>query len=170
MIFMSQSGLADDSREGDWDGWYIEHLDIMVSVPGVSSAQRFKTASPGYPPSLAMYSVVSQDVFSDPYYLSVRGMGEWEPLVDRRYYRRNLFSGLERAPEVAMNSLLLVADRESPEPGLAGVEWIWLECAGIDRSTPVRGIAVVREVPAAVHESAGAIAVYLPATAPHKPK
>ena len=143
MIFMSQSGLTDGSRERDWDRWYLDHLAIMVSVPGVASAQRFKTSTAGHPPSLAMYSFDSAEVFQDPYYLSVRGMGEWVDLIDRRYYRRNLFAGAERAPEVAQDRLLLVADRDRPEPGLAGLDWTWLECAGIDRSTPYRGIAVV---------------------------
>lgn len=170
MIFMSQSGLSDAGRESDWDRWYIEHLDIMVSVPGVGSAQRFKTASHGHPPSLAMYSFASAGVFQDPYYLSVRGMGEWSALIDRQYYRRNLFEGLERAPEVAQGAILLVADRAAPEPGLAGADWTWLECVGIDRSTPYRGIAVVDRGCAQALDGASAIAVYAPATACHKPR
>ncbi len=70
----------------------------MLTVPGVSSAQRFVTDTPGYSPSLAIYTMAGPGVFDDPYYLSVRGMGEWLPLIDRRYYQRNLFAGLDRAP------------------------------------------------------------------------
>ena len=169
MIFMSQSGITDPSRESDWDRWYGEHLAIMASVPGIASAQRFKTDTQGYPPSLAMYSVASPNVFQDPYYQSVRGMGDWLPLIDRRYYRRNLFDGAERAPEVAADRILLVADRDAPQPGLAGVEWTWLECVAIDRSTPFRGIAVVAPAQAAALPPAGAIGVYRPTTAAHKP-
>ena len=143
MIFMSQSGLTDPARESDWDRWYVDHLDIMASVPGISSAQRFKTATPGIRLRSRCTASPRANVFQDPYYLSVRGMGEWLPLIDRRYYRRNLFDGAERAPEVAEDALLLVADRTQPEAGLAGVDWTWLECVGIDRSTPYRGIAVV---------------------------
>ena len=167
MIFTSESGMTDPTRAADWDQWYIGHLDIMVSCPGVSSAQRFKTSTPGHPPSLAMYSIASPDVFKDPYYLSVRGMGEWAPLIDRRYYRRNLFDGAERAPEVAQDRILLVADRAGHELGLAGVEWTWLECVGIDKSTPYRGIAVVDEAKA---RDVSGIAVYRPATPQHRKK
>ena len=170
MIFMSESGFTDASRESEWDSWYIGHLDIMVSVAGISSAQRFKTSTPGHPPSLAMYSVASPDVFQDPYYLSVRGMGEWLPLIDRRYYRRNLFEGAERAPEVAEDRALLVADRARPEPGLAGADWTWLECVALDKSTPYRGIAVVSEVKARDLGGAQDIAVYRPATPRHTPR
>ena len=141
MIFMSQSGLTDPSREADWDVWYEEHLRLIRTVPGFGSAQRFKTTSPGYSPSLAMYTLASEDVFSDPYYLSVRGMGEWKPLIDPRYYMRNLFDGLDVAPRVAADSILLVADRSEPDARLEGMTW--LRAVAIDRSTPYRGIQVI---------------------------
>jgi hypothetical protein len=172
---MSQSGITDTARESDWDRWYVDHLRIMVTVPGVTSAQRFKTASPDYPPSLALYSIASPDVFSDPYYQSIRGMGEWLQLIDRRYYHRNLFEGLDRAPPVGDDEVLLIADREHPEPDLAHVAWSWLECVGIDRSTPYRGFAIVdstlaQRASASKGTSAGGIAVYMPVTACVQPK
>jgi hypothetical protein len=141
MIFMSQSGLIDLSREADWDVWYEEHLDLMRSVPGFHSAQRFKTKSPGYSPSTAMYTLESADVFNDPYYLSKRGMGEWKPLIDLRYYKRNLFEGLDTAPHVGADQALLMADRDAPDAALKGMSW--LRAVAIDKSTPYRGIQVV---------------------------
>lgn len=165
MIFMSQSGITDSTRESGWDEWYVEHLRIMASVPGISSAQRFKTSTDAHPPSLAMYSVASADVFNDPYYLKVRGMGEWLSLIDRRYYRRNLFSGADCAPTVPLDRMLLIADRSDPESGLGGIEWTWLESVAIDRSTPFRGIAVVDEAQAQTLDPSLGIAAYRPATA-----
>jgi hypothetical protein len=170
MIFMSQIGITDPTRERELDGWYVEHLKIMLTVPGVSSAQRLKTTSAGYPPSLAMYTVSGAGVFHDPYYLSVRGMGEWMPLVDKAHYRRNLFDGLDEAPDVSENARLLVADREGPEPDLLAIPWAWLECVGIDRSTPFRGIAVVPLSVAEKASGASAVAVYTPVTARLRPK
>jgi len=161
MIFMSQSGLTDRAREAAWDAWYVKHLHIMASVPGISSAQRFKTATPGFPPSLAMYSVASPNVFIDPYYLKIRGMGEWQALVDRQYYKRNLFEGLPRAPQVADNHCMLVADRDETQGRVAGLEFTWLKCVGIDRSTPYRGIVVVAAAPPHVPAD---VAVYEPVT------
>ena len=158
MIFMSQSGLIESTPE--WDAWYIEHLRLMLTVPGIYSAQRFKTDSAGYPPSLAMYSIAGPEVFDDPYYRSVRGMGEWLPLIDRRYYQRNLFSGLERAPAVDSSAFLLVADREREDAALADLALTWLECVGIDRSTATRGIAATDRPPAA----RSGLAIYRPVT------
>ena len=142
MIFMSQSGLTDPSRERAWAAWYAEHLRIMVTVPGIASAQRFTTATPGHPPSLAMYTVASAVVFDDPYYRSVRGMGEWQPFIDTRHYHRNLFGGLDVAPDVSEDGVLIVVDREHPTT-LPSLALTWLTAAGLDRSTPYRGIGVV---------------------------
>jgi hypothetical protein len=155
MIFMSQSAITDPNRAVDWGNWYEQHLHIMATVPGVFSAQRFLTASTHYPPSLALYGVANAQVFEGEYYLSVRGMGEWLPLIDRRWYRRNLFSGLQTAPEVGENQVLLICDQTKPQEGFGGVQWEWLPVAGIDCSTPYRGLAVlgleqVRQLPETV--------------------
>lgn len=162
MIFMSQSGLLDRTGDDDWDRWYLEHLRAMVTAPGIPSAQRFRTDTPGSPPSLAIYSVASPAVFDDPLYLSVRGFREWQPLIDRQYYHRNLFDGLDVMPDVAEDGCLLVTDRELPEGAIHGIEFEWLACVGIDRSTPYRGIAVrpANRVP----PLDPAVAVYRPVT------
>src|SRR5262245_47341515 len=143
MIFISQSGLTDPARSGEWDAWYLEHLRIMLSVPAVATAQRFLTDSSSYSPSLAMYTVPGPEVFKDPYYLSVRGMGGWAEFIDKRYYHRNLFSGLDRAPAVTAARRLIVADREREDAGLADLGLTWLKCAGIDYSTSLCGIVVL---------------------------
>ncbi len=163
MIFMSQSGLTDPSRELDWDRWYRDHLRVMASVQGVESAQRFKTRTPGYSPSLAMYTMESAAVFEDPYYLSIRGLGEFLPLIDRRHYHRNLFRGLDIAPAIGSGQVLLVWD--APQPLEApGIEFTWLEAVAIDKSTPFRGIAVLDAARAPAAASAGSYARYEPAT------
>ena len=163
MIFMSQSGITDASRARDWDAWYVDHLHLMLTVPGILSAQRFGTDAPGYSPSLAMYTIPGAEVFEDPYYLSVRGMGEWLPLIDRRYYHRNLFSGLDRAPPVAAGARLVVADREREDGALADLKLTWLACVALDRSTPLRGIAVM-DAAAADRIRSRDLAVYRPMT------
>ena len=163
MIFMSQSGLTDPNRSADWDAWYLEHLRVMASVEGIESAQRFKTASPNYSPSLAMYSVESAAVFQDPYYLSIRGMGEFKELVDKSYYHRNLFSGLDLAPAVSADQVLLVWDATSARPA-HGLEFVWLEAIAADRSVPWRGIAVITAARARTVPETLGIACYAPVT------
>jgi hypothetical protein len=140
MIFTSESGLTDPSRLPEWDAWYRGHLAAMAAVPGITSAQRFRALDEGPPPSLAMYTVASPAVFDSDIYLRTRGMGEFIPLVDRRLHRRNLFEGLDAAPQVPIGGILLVADRTAEGPAAADI--VWLRAVAIDRSTPYRGIAV----------------------------
>src|SRR5260370_23466011 len=138
MIFTSESGLTDASRIAEWDAWYRGHLAAMVAVPGIASAQRFRALDDMRPPSLAMYTVASPAVFDSEVYLRTRGMGPLVGVVDRNLHRRNLFEGLDAAPEVAMGGILLVADRTAPGPAVPGIAW--LRAAAIDRPTPYRGI------------------------------
>src|SRR5579863_4450746 len=115
MIFFSESALIEPSRLPEWGEWYKGHLAAMASVPGVLSAQRFVALDRGVPPSLAMYTVTSPAVFESDIYLGVRGMGPWVGLVDETQHRRNLFDGLETAPEIPEGGVLAVADRPAPE-------------------------------------------------------
>ena len=165
MIFTSEGGLTDPSRIAEWDLWYRGHLAAMAAVPGVGSAQRFRALDDGPPPSLAMYTVASPAVFDSDVYLRTRGMGPLLPVVDEALHRRNLFEGLERAPDVPMSAILLVADRAAPDPATAGI--IWLHAVALDRSVAYRGIAVLLDLASALDAAGrlgGAVALYAPMT------
>ncbi|MGE5271016.1 MAG: hypothetical protein ACM3JG_15230 [Thiohalocapsa sp.] len=165
MIFTSESGLTDPSRIAAWDSWYLGHLAAMAAVPGISSAQRFRAVDPGPPPSLAMYSVASPAVFDTEVYRQTRGMGPFVPVVDESQHRRNLFAGLDAAPEVPMGGVLLVVDRALPAPQHEGL--VWLRAVALDRSTPYRAIGVFDDIAAAgavANALGGAVALYRPIT------
>ena len=51
---MSQSSITDISLSDEWSKWYVEHLEIMLTVNGIDSAERFITDSQGWPFSLVM--------------------------------------------------------------------------------------------------------------------
>jgi hypothetical protein len=172
MIFMSQSGITDPTQEPQWAQWYVEHLRIMRTVDGITSAERFQTKALGWPPSLAMYSIRSPEVFVDPYYQKIRGMGPWLNLIDKRFYQRNLFEGAEQAnimaPEVPAGSVLVVTDQTQPalglqEPTFEGVTFTWLRAVGLDQSTPYRGICVMPHARALDLPTRADVALYIPA-------
>jgi hypothetical protein len=164
MIFTSESGLTDPSRIAEWDEWYRGHLAAMVAVPGITSAQRFRALEAGPPPSLAMYTVVSPQVFESEVYLRARGMGPFVPVVNPTLHHRNLFEGLDVAPRVPPGCILVVADRAAPEPTIDGIAW--LRAVAIDRATPPRGIAVFLTLASARQAAArlGGAACYMPIT------
>lgn len=164
MIFFSESGITEPSRKPEWDEWYKGHLAAMASVPGVLSAQRFAALDRGVPPSLAMYTVTSPGVFTSETYLQVRGMGPWLGIVDEAQHRRNLFDGLDAAPQVPEGGVLAIADCAAP---LRAEGFAWLRAAGLDRSTPCRGIAVLADAASGRRLAAtagAAVALYRPVT------
>jgi hypothetical protein len=141
----------------------------MLTVKGIESAQRFTLIEGVFAPSLALYTITSPAVFQDAYYLRIRGMGPWLPLLDQRYYRRTLFAGLDIAPVVSDTDVLLVTDRAQPEPTLEGIAWKWLEAVALDCTPPFRGLAVVSHADAS-HTLEAGIASYQPVTAQLRPE
>jgi hypothetical protein len=169
MIFMSQSGITDPAQQAAWGHWYQGHLAVMLTVNGIESAQRFTLIEGVFAPSLALYTITSPAVFQDAYYLRIRGMGPWLPLLDQRYYRRTLFAGLDIAPVVSDTDVLLVTDGAQPEPALGGIAWTWLEAVALDRAPRFRGLAVVSHADAR-HTLEAGIASYQPVTAQLRPE
>jgi hypothetical protein len=84
-------------------------------------------------------------------------------MIFMSHYCRNLFAGLDTAPDVSATDVLLIADRDRPEATLAGIAWSWLEVVALDRSPRYRGIAVVSSADAIGVPDAG-IASYRPVT------
>jgi hypothetical protein len=162
MILMSQNSLLDGNNVAVLADWYLEHLRNMSSVPGIFSAQRFKTMSGGYPRSVALYSVVSEQAFDSDLYRGIAGFGAMKPLIDERDHHVDLFEGLDAAPVVGDDERLLLADRKGPGGAIAGIPFTWLKCVARDFSTPYRGIAVLAadKVPALD----ATVAVYRPVT------
>lgn len=148
---MSQSGITDPALQEQWSEWYVEHLRIMQTVDGIDSAVRFQTLTQGWPPSLAMYTIRSADVFKDPYYLKIRGMGPWSERIDKRFYQRNLFEAAYPsenqlvAPSVEQDCALIVTNQDKPTLEVQGLSFLWLKAVGLDISTPYRGIAIVKK-------------------------
>ena len=166
---MSQSGITDPTLQAQWSEWYVEHLRIMLTVDGIDSAERFQTSSPGWPPSLAMYTIHSAAVFQDPYYLKIRGMGPWASLIDKQFYQRNLFDAVNSinavnkiliAPKISPGSVLAVTDQAHPALEIDGINFLWLASVGLDKTTPYRGIAVLDSIQAAGLTSHPELALY----------
>lgn len=148
MIYCVELAFADPAREAQWSAWYSQHLGVLLSVPGFSTAQRFEYVTSGAAPSrapyLAAYSVASAAVFDSAEYRSRGGRaspGEWVPLMVN--WDRNLFDGLIEMPAVKADQYLAVVDRAPHELARYAMNLKPLACAGLDRTVPGRGIAVL---------------------------
>ncbi len=85
---------------------------------------------------------------------------DWGPLITN--WSRNLFDGLDEAPEVPADDLLAVADVAPGTALLDGIDFTWLSGVGLDNSVPDRAIAIVpAEAAANVGDS---VRLYRPVT------
>ncbi len=46
MIYCVELAFSQPEREAEWNAWYSTHLDLLLSVPGFSTAQRFVSIAP----------------------------------------------------------------------------------------------------------------------------
>lgn len=144
MIYCVELAFAAPAREAQWSAWYSNHLGVLLSVPGISTAQRFQSMAPCHAPYLAAYSVSSGAVFDSAPYRERGGRaspGEWVPLMVN--WDRNLFDGLIEMPEVKPHQILAVVDRAPHELAQYPFSLQPLSCVGLDRTVPARGIAIL---------------------------
>src|SRR5262245_2276409 len=142
-------GFADPSRLADWHAHYLRNIANLQTVPGFLASQRFESLAPTPSPYCAMHEIASADMFESAIYKQRGGRasnGDWQQLMIN--WHRNLYSGLDTTPEVADDAYLLfvdakqeVAEREIALP--PGGRMHWLTLAGLDRTIPHRGIAVL---------------------------
>jgi len=148
MIYMVECALTTQQSDATWDRWYHSmkppHI-LPTAVPGISTTQRFKGTSVKPPAYFAMYSVTSADVMTSDAYRNAGGgrlqTENWKHIIT--FWNRDLFDGAN-APDVPTDSMLLVLDRAAPEGSPLGIPFQWLRCVALDRSTPYRGLAVLR--------------------------
>ena len=142
MLYMVECSFTDPKREDDWNRFYSGHkLDQMLAVPGFRTSQRFRAVDGARCPYLAIHTVESLAVFQGPSYKSRGGgnFGEWQPYITD--WRRSFFSGIDVAPEIALDERIAVTDLPADEGRGASLPFVWLKAAGLDSAAPQRGIA-----------------------------
>ncbi len=144
MIYFVELAFSQPAREAEWNQWYSTHLDLLLSVPGFSTAQRFESIAPCRAPYLAAYSVTSPDVFESAPYKQRGGRGSpgaWAPLMIN--WDRNVFDGILQMPDVKPDQYLAVVDLAPDEVAQFPAKLHPLNCVGLDRTVQSRGIAAL---------------------------
>lgn len=166
-IYMVQHAFSRPDWEDEWNAWYGGNLKVLMSVPGFHTGQRFKALDGSPPRYMAVYTVESPDVFESKRYLEAGGGGTNSQRFRPAYqvWIRNLFEGIDAAPEVRDRECLLCVDRNTREFDLPGLQLTWLESTGFHMSTPYRGIAVVSKDQVEPMRGNHGVTVYQPITA-----
>ena len=164
MIYTVECAFTDPAREDEWNRHYSgEKLDNLLRLPGWLTSQRLRAVTPIAAPYFAMHTLRDEGVLGRQY-KSVGGgvFGGWEGYITN--WHRNLFVGIDAAPEVAPGSCLLVLEDRVAAAEFPGIDFAWMEACGLDRSVPRLGIALadraVGDSLAAAHS--GTLRVYEP--------
>ena len=178
MLYMVECGFADRDREDDWNEWYSgPKLAELLSMPGFIATQRYKAIEPCPAPYLAIHSIESPSVFTNPDYKANGGgrFGAWEPSLMTNWSRR-LFAPLREMPDVPVGSLLAMTDsRDAGMPHgaiwLDGLGWDavseYKDALALDASVQKRGVAVVPK--SAGSAPIAGVRLYAPLTEKRRP-
>ena len=154
MIYTVELNFSDPAREEEWNAWYETYLAQLVSLPGLSTAQRFRAVAPGTSTweYLALYSVASLDVFESEAYRSIGGGNASARFTEAIRRRRNVYAGIERVPEVTDAGRVLLCEHTRHGWDLADCLFLSLEAAAgrrkagateLDGEPSRRAIAVI---------------------------
>lgn len=164
MIYTVECAFTDPAREDAWNVHYSgAKLDNLLRLPGWRTSQRFRALTPMDAPYFAMHSLRDENVLGRQY-TSVGGgvFGGWEDYITN--WHRNLFAGIDVAPDVRPDECLIVLEDPAAAGRFPDLALAWMEACGLDRSVAMLGLAVVGralgEKLAADH--AGALRVYEP--------
>lgn len=142
MIYMVEMDLGDKSLLPQFHEWYSHHLQMLLSIPGIVTAQRFESVSPTPSPFLAVYGLANPGVLDSPAYKGKAGPDstkEWKPRLTNWY--RNILSG-GTAPVVSNGGWLALYDRRTNKAPALPAGYTRLTPEGLDRTVVERGMLV----------------------------
>ena len=143
MIYMVEMNLMEMERRVEWDAWYVSHMRMLITIPGIHATQRFECLHDHPSPFVALHEVDCPEVFESDAYKATAGpfgTGEWRTRMNN--WNRNVFDGLDQTPDVPEGSRLLIVEDGAEEALPSGLSVTWLIPVGLDRSVTRRGVAV----------------------------
>ncbi|GEM_PF-338600 len=146
VIYMVEMDFCHPSREAEWNAWYLDHIKVLLTVPGFRASQRFKAIVDNPSPYLALHEVSGPEMFAGPAYRGRGGpgsVGEWHDLQSN--WHRNLLEGVEETTEVPSDRfLLMLRDAPEGEDALTGGTTVeWLNGIGLDLTVARCGLAII---------------------------
>jgi hypothetical protein len=163
MIYMVEHTFSMPELEAEWNAWYAGNLRVLLEVPGIASAQRFRVPDSAPPRYMAMYTLAGPEVFESEAYLNAGGGGANSVRFRPAYqvWVRNLFDGIDQAPAVAADHCLICVDSATPVD-VAGTTLAWGRATALHRTTPLRGLGVVPRSTALALTGRPGITIYEP--------
>ncbi|MFT7572153.1 MAG: hypothetical protein ACI9JL_003203 [Paracoccaceae bacterium] len=143
------------AQRESFDAYYGRHIDMLLTIPGFLTAQRFYCADTKMAPFLALYRLTGPEVLTSEAYTSKAGRMSVHP--DFRAYisdwDRNLVQGRADVPAdgdgdrggpdlaTAMEDTMILIDRLTPDAPPLPDGVAPLHVIGLDRTIAQRGVA-----------------------------
>jgi hypothetical protein len=110
LIYAVECSFAEPAHEQDWNSFYSgPKLSALISVTGFLTSQRLRLVEGSAPTYLALHTITGSDVLrSDEYFRKGGGnFARWQQWITD--WHRNIYDGMDRAPEVDNEHLLLMS-------------------------------------------------------------
>jgi hypothetical protein len=130
-----------------FDAFYQRHIDMLLTIPGFLTAQRFHCAEATRAPFLALYRHTGPEVLASEAYTSKAGRMSVEAdfRVNMTNWDRNLVQGPAGtgAPDLAvdMGGAITLIDRLTGDAPVLPPGFTPLEVIGLDKTVAQRGAA-----------------------------
>ncbi len=151
MIYMVEMGFSAFALREKWDEWYLSHMKILVTIPGLTATQRFEALHDHIQPFVALHEVTGPELFDSPGYKAQAGpasTGEWRDLHTN--WVRNVYAGMVQTPDVPMGAFLFIAEDGSQANIPPGITQHRLDAVGLDRAPERRWLAITDQPSVAV--------------------
>ena len=148
MIYMVEMGFSAHGLREKWDDWYLSHMKMLITIPGIRATQRFETLHDHVQPYVALHEVDGPQVFTSDAYKAKAGpasTGPWRELHTN--WVRNVFDGLENTPDVPMNAFLVLVEAGAEGDLPPDLTPHTLRSVGLDLN-PARRLLAVTDQPA----------------------
>jgi len=152
-VYIVRCNFTEPDREQAWNDWYSgPKIAQMLAKPHFRSCQRFRRVAGHGRNYLALWTLQSPEAFNTAEYRSDWGFFDWERYIAD--WSRDLFDGGE-TPETAFAvqpdcALTVISfdgfDLKRAQAACAAIaisepEMVWLPVIGLDRHTPMIGLA-----------------------------
>jgi len=131
-----------DERSG-FDQFYSGHIDMLLSIEGLNSAQRFQATHEATAPFMAIYELANEGVLRTTAYTSRAGPNS----VTERYrpkmlnWKRNVVTGPSLHLDVPTDGWLVLIDRVTETSPPLPEGFVSFKAVDLDKTFVERGIA-----------------------------
>ncbi|HUK60564.1 MAG TPA: hypothetical protein VLV50_15145 [Stellaceae bacterium] len=153
-LYAVRCNFTDPAQLPAWNAWYGgPKMDEMLGLPYFISVQRYEAVALDTGRKyLALWRVERPEAFETPEYRAQWGFAQWTPFI--RDWSRDLYRGpaeIDAALDVKEDERLHVISFDGASEAAANAsrgrvssvrrDMIWLEAMGLDRHSPLLGIA-----------------------------